>query len=38
MNLAKEILQIETGEITRQTMNAVPKKRIRVQCSEERRC
>lgn len=31
-NLAKEILQIETGEITLQIGKAVPKKRIRVEC------
>ncbi len=31
-NLAKEILQIETGEITLQTRNIVPEKRIRVEC------
>jgi ABC-type multidrug transport system ATPase subunit len=29
-NLAKEVLQIDTGEIMLQTMNAVPKKLIRV--------
>ncbi len=34
INLAKEVLQIETGEISRQTLNAVPKKRIRVHCSK----
>lgn len=31
-NLAKEILQIETGQITLQIGKATPKKRIRVEC------